>query len=444
MARRIRDYVVVPTFPDRTFDIRDYGAAGDGAMDCTDAFRQAVAACAEAGGGRVLVSEGTYRTGPIHLRSNVNLHVAAGATVSFIPEPERYLPPVFTRWEGVELLGYSPLIYAHRQENVAVTGAGTLDGSADNTTWWPWKGEWSRRQWEVDEVVNQKHARAKLFQAAEDGVPVAGRVFAGGNYLRPPFLQPYECRKVLIEGVTIRNSPFWVIHPVLCESVTVRRVTVDSHGPNSDGCDPESCDHVLIEDCVFDTGDDCIAIKSGRNADGRRVGVPCRNVVIAGCTMRAGHGGIVVGSEISGGAANIFAEKCAMSSPNLLRGIRIKTNSRRGGTVEGVHIRDVTIGDVGDMLVINFYYEEGDVGEFDPVVRDVTIESLRCRQAERAFHVRGYERSPIRDLRLVDVQVDAVEQDGVVENVVGFRTDNVTVAGRPVDGRRLVAGAEVV
>jgi polygalacturonase len=432
LARRIRDAIVVPRFPDRDFDIRDYGAVGDGSADCTGAFRKAVAACAEADGGRVLVTDGIYRTGPIHLRSNVNLHVASGATVAFIPEPHRYLPPVYSRWEGVELHGYSPLIYARHQENIAVTGAGTLDGGADNETWWPWKGMWSRKKWGVDEAVNQKHARAKLFQAAEDGVPVDERVFAEGYYLRPPFLQPYQCRNVLIEGVTIKDSPFWIIHPVLCESVTVRGVTIRSHGPNSDGCDPESCDHVLIEDCVFDTGDDCVAIKSGRNADGRRVGVPCQNVVIANCKMRAGHGGIVMGSEISGGARNIFAENCEMSSPDLLRGIRIKTNSRRGGTVENVHIRNITIGEVGDALVINFYYEEGDVGEFDPVVRDITIENVSCRRAVRAFNVRGYERSPVRDLRLINVHIDEVEKESVMENVVDLHTENVTVAGQPI------------
>ncbi|MGH8223345.1 MAG: glycoside hydrolase family 28 protein, partial [Woeseiaceae bacterium] len=237
LAQRIRHAIIVPAFPDRDFDIRDYGAVGDGSTDCTGAFRKAVAACAEADGGRVLVTDGTYRTGPIHLRSNVNLHVASGATVSFIPEPRRYLPPVYTRWEGVELRGYSPLIYARHQENIAVTGGGTLDGGADNETWWPWKGMWSRKKWEVDEAITQKHARAKLFQAAEDGVQVDERVFAEGFYLRPPFLQPYQCRNVLIEGVTIKDSPFWIIHPVLCESVTVRGVTISSHGPNSDGCD---------------------------------------------------------------------------------------------------------------------------------------------------------------------------------------------------------------
>jgi polygalacturonase len=432
LARQIRDAIVVPDFPDRDFDVREFGAEGNGAADCTAAFRKAVTACADAGGGRVLVADGIYRTGPIHLRSNVNLHVAGGATISFIPEPHRYLPPVYTRWEGVELLGLSPLIYARQQENIAVTGAGTLDGGADNETWWPWKGKWSRMQWAEDDDVNQKHARAVLFQAAEDGVPVAERVFAEGAWLRPPFLQPYQCRNVLIEGVTIKDSPFWVMHPVLCESVTVRGVTVSSHGPNSDGCDPESCDHVLIEDCVFDTGDDCIAIKAGRNADGRRVDTPCRNVVIADCRMQAGHGGIVMGSEISGGARNIFAENCEMSSPDLLRGIRIKTNSRRGGFVENVHVRDIAIGEVGDALVINFYYEEGDVGEFDPVVRDITIENMRCRRAARAFNVRGYERSPIRDLRLVDVHIGEVEARSVMENVVGLHTENVTVAGRSI------------
>jgi polygalacturonase len=444
-ADTIRDSIVEPVIPDRDFLLQDYGGAGDGATDNTAAFKRAIAACAKAGGGRVIVKGGVFKTGPIHLKSNVNLRVEKDATVSFIPEPERYLPPVFTRWEGMEFMGYSPLIYAFGEQNIAITGEGTLDGNADPEHWWPWKGPWKQhREWGADGAPTQKAGRAKLFADAEKGVPPEKRVYAEGAYLRPPFIQPYRCRNVLIEGVTIIRSPFWLINPVLCENVTVRKALCRSMGPNSDGCDPESCRNVIIEDCFFDTGDDCIAIKSGRNADGRRINVPSENIVISGCKMRAGHGGVVIGSEISGGARNIFVENCEMSSPDLERGIRIKTNSHRGGTIENYFIRNVRIGNVKDAIVINFYYEEGDTGKFDPVLRNVEISNLTCAHAERAFYIRGFERSPIRGLTLKNLRFDKVEEPGVIEHVKDLRLDNVMIEGKPFEESRVRKTADVL
>lgn len=426
-AARICDSIALPDIPPRNFDIRDFGAVGDARTDCSSAFAQAIAACTKAGGGRVVVSGGTYRCGPIHLGSNMALHVEDGATVSFIPEPERYLPPVLTHWEGLEFMGYSPLIYARGQKNVAVTGKGTLDGSADRETWWPWKGG----DWAVGDHGTQQAARQRLMQDAENGVPVEQRVYADGAYLRPPFIQPFDCENVLIEGVTIRNAPFWLINPVLCRDVIVRGVTCESLGPNSDGCDPESCRNVLIEDCYFDTGDDCIAVKSGRNADGRRIATPCENIVIRNCEMRAGHGGVVIGSEISGGVRNLFAENLCMSSPDLERAIRIKTNSVRGGVLEHLRYRDITVGRVRDAIVINFYYEEGDAGDFDPTVRDIVIENLVCEQADRVFQIRGFERAPIRDMKLLDLEFRNAGETGVIEQVADLQIENVRINGKP-------------
>ncbi len=206
---------------------------------------------------------GVFQTGAIHLKSNVNLHLAEGATLKFSADPAKYLPVVYTRFEGTECMNYSPLIYAFEQENIAVTGRGVLDGSASNDNWW----KWARR----GPSGGDPPARAditNLRDMAERGVPVKERVFGAGHYLRNSFIQPYRSKNILIEGVRIINSPMWEIHPVLSTNVTVRGVTVDTHGPNNDGCNPESSRDVLIEDCVFDTGDDCIAIKSGRDADG--------------------------------------------------------------------------------------------------------------------------------------------------------------------------------
>lgn len=421
-----------PVFPNRDFDITTFGAIGDGNADCTDAFRRAIAACHAAGGGRVIAPGGRWLTGPIHLRSRVNLHVMRDATIAFHKEPSRYLPAVFTRWEGVELMGYSPLVYAFDQTDIAVSGEGTLDGQADNSHWWPWKGNvahgWGQG------APQQKPARDRLFQMAERGIPVAERVFGEGDYLRPQFIQPYRCRKVLIEGVTIRNSPMWEIHPVLCENVTVRGVTVITHGPNNDGCNPESCGDVLIEGCHFDTGDDCIAIKSGRNADGRRLATPSENIIVRDCRMKDGHGGVTMGSEISGGVRHVFAERCVMDSPNLDRALRFKNNAARGGVIEHVYMRDVTVGEVAHaVLAIDFHYEEGRNGAYTPVVRDVEMRNVTSRKSEYALYLRGFENAPIKDVRVIDCAFAGVEKGNVVEHVEGLTLRGVTINGEPAD-----------
>lgn len=440
MAESIRKSVQQPVFAERDFMLTDFAAKAEPQYDNSKAFRDAIEACHQAGGGRVVVPAGRFLTGSIHLKSNVNLHVAKGATIAFITDPSHYLPAVFTRWEGMEMMGYSPLIYAYQQHNIAVTGEGVLDGQADDNTWWPWKGQHKEAHWRQDPVEQtQKPARDKLQVDVEQGVPPEQRLYADGAYLRPPLLQPYLCQKVLIEGVTIINSPFWLINPVLSEDVTVRGVTCRSHGPNNDGCDPESCNRVLIEDCLFDTGDDCIALKSGRNADGRRVNKPIENVLVTNCQMKDGHGGLVIGSEISGGARNIFMENCQMSSPELERAIRIKTNSVRGGLIENINVRNVDVGQVRDAIVINFYYEEGDAGQFDPVVRDIHIADLNVQNAKHAMVIRGFERAPIRHLTLQNCQFRQVEKPSVVEHVQQLELNQVFVADMPLLAKDIVS-----
>ena len=418
--------IVAPAFPDRVFDVIAFGAVGDGTKNCTQAFRAAIAACAAAGGGRVVVPAGRFLTGAIHLKSGVNLHVSDGATIAFSRDPKDYLPVVFTRWEGVELMNYSPFIYAFGEKNVAVTGKGTLDGQAGPGYWWPWKG--AR---DVPPEATQMAARARLIEMGARGVPVAERVFGDGSKLRPNFIQPYRCQNVLIEGVTIINSPMWEIHPVLCTNVTVRHVVINSHGPNNDGCDPESCRDVLIEGCTFDTGDDCIALKSGRNEDGRRVNTPIENVIVRGCIMKDGHGGVVIGSEASGGARHIFAEKCWMNSPNLDRALRLKTNSVRGGYIEHVYMRDCVVGEVAEAVVTaDLFYEEGDKGKFPPSVRDIEVRGVTSRKSQYALRLRGYAHTPIRDVRVIDCTFDNVARDDVVEGVTGLTLTNVRINGK--------------
>jgi polygalacturonase len=274
-------------------------------------------------------------------------------------------------------------------------------------------------------------ARNRLMQMMEAGAPVAERVFAEGSYLRPQFIQPFRCRNVLIEGVRIVRSPMWELHPVLCTNVMVRNVTIVSHGPNNDGCDPESCRDVLIEGCTFDTGDDCIAIKSGRNADGRRVAVPSENFIIRNCRMKDGHGGVTIGSEISAGVRNVFIERCEMDSPNLERALRFKNNAMRGGLLEHVYMRDVTIGQVSDsVLSMDLYYEEGQKGPFTPVIRDVEMRNVTSRKSRYALYMRAYEKSEISDVRVIDCAFDGVARGNVTEGVQRLTMQNVRINGQ--------------
>jgi polygalacturonase len=441
MAGQIRNAINLPVIPGQNFVITQFGAVGDGKTDCTRAIANTIATASAFGGGRVIVPPGVYATGPIHLDNRINLHLEEGATLAFIPEPERYLPLVFTRWEGMEFMGLSPLIYALEKTDVAITGKGVLDGGADDTHWWPWKGEWKGKF--GDSPSTQQAARERLMAEVEAGVPPEQRKYGVDAYLRPPFIQIYRSENVLVEGVTINRSPFWLINPVLCNSVTIRSVTCQSKGPNSDGCDPESCNNVLIEDCVFDTGDDCIAIKSGRNADGRRINVASQNILVSRCEMRAGHGGVVMGSEMSGGIRNVFVEQCNMSSPDLDRGIRIKTNALRGGGVQNLNVRDLEIGTVGDLLVINFHYEEGENGPFLPQVRNIDIRDVHCARSQRLMDVRGFARAPVQNVRLSNITVDHAAGASHIEHLEGLVLDNVRVNGSPVTSEQALLQASL-
>lgn len=427
--------IVPPVFPDRQFPVTDFGAVGDGTTDCTEAFKKAINACNAAGGGRVIVPKGVYLTGAIHLRSNVNLYVSEGATIKFSTDSKKYLPVVFTRWEGVECMNYSPLIYAFEQENIAITGKGILDGQGANDNWWWWNGK-TQYGWK-EGMPNQKASRKKLFEMAENAVPVNERLFGEGHYLRPNFFQPYKCKNILVEGVTFKDSPMWFLHPVLSQNITVRGVTVIGLGPNNDGCNPESSKDVLIKNTYFDTGDDCIAIKSGRNADGRRVNVPSENIIVQQSSMKDGHGGVVVGSEISGGVKNVFVEDCVMDSPNLDRALRFKTNSVRGGVLENFFARRIRVGEVAEAVIkVDFYYEEGDAGQFTPLLRNVSVQDLTCKKAKFAFWMKGYERSPITDVRVEDCEFNGIEKPDVLEHVKNLSLKNVKVNGKVVGHER--------
>ncbi|QYM78540.1 glycoside hydrolase family 28 protein [Horticoccus luteus] len=420
--------ISAPQFPARDFPITEFGARPG--LDATAALRAAIAACSAAGGGRVVVPAGLWLTGAIHLRSGVNLHVSAGATLRFSTDPTAY-PLVFTRWEGIECLNHSPLIYAFEQENIAVTGTGTLDGQASDDTWWRWVNR------SAEGLRPQQAARDALVALGEQGVPVTQRIFGDGHFLRPNFIQTYRCRNVLIEGVTIIRSPMWEIHPVLSTNVTVRGVKIDSHGPNNDGCNPESSRDVLIEDCVFDTGDDCIAIKSGRNADGRRVGLPSENIVVRRCTMKDGHGGVVIGSEVSGGCRNVFVEDCVMDSPSLDRALRLKSNAQRGGVIENVFMRRVTVGQVAEaILTVDLLYGEGAAGEHPPTVRNIHLDRITSTSSPRVLWIAGFAGATIEDIFIRDCTFRGVTAAEYVVHAGHIDWRHVTIEPAAIPIRR--------
>ena len=402
-VKNILAAIKAPIFPGKNFSVIKYGAKGDGITDCTQAFKDAIEACNKAGGGKVVVPKGVFLSGAIHLKSNVNLYISEKATIKFYTEPGKYLPVVFTRFESVECYNYSPLIYAYGQENIAVTGKGLLDGQADDTNWWKWKGSKDPNE------KNQKESVNKLNKMGEDGTPVSERIFGENYYLRSSFIQFIKCKNILIDGISIVRSPMWEINPVLSENITVQNIRISSLGPNNDGCDPESCKNVLIKNCVFNTGDDCIAIKSGRNNDGRRVNVPSENIVIQNCRMNDGHGGVVIGSEISGSVRNVFAENCVMDSPNLDRALRIKTNSVRGGIVENIYLRNIKVGQVNEaVILVSFQYQEGDAGKFTPIVRNIIVSNVTSEKSDYGLYLDAYERSPVTNLVIENCKFNGV------------------------------------
>ena len=372
--------IIPPTFPARDFVITGYGAVGDGTTDCTAAFSSAIAACNGAGGGRVVVPAGTFLTGAIHLLGNVDLHVAQGGKILFSTDPNAFLPLVFTRYQGIELMNYSPFIYAFGQTNIAVTGPGTIDGQAQNSVWYSWKNLLT-----ADEQ--------SMWNMASTNLPVAQRIFGPGHFVRPSMIQPIACRNLLIEGVTVINSPMWVITPVYCTNVTVRGVTVINTGANTDGCDPDSCTDFLIKNCSFSEGDDCIAIKSGRDQDGLRVNLPSRNIVIQNCVFADGHGGITVGSEESGGVTNVFAENCALNSTNLNIAIRLKNNTARGGYIANVYVRNCLIKTVSQtgihMTMAYTSTSPANTGTNTPVIHNIDIRDCAFANSHQAVFLQG-------------------------------------------------------
>lgn len=435
---------VEPKFKADTLNILDFGALSNAGTLNTEAFANAIKQCNENGGGVVLVPKGKFLTGPIHLEDNVNLHLSEGSEILFSTNPKDY-PLVHTSFEGIELMNYSPLLYAYKKNNIAITGKGILNGQANESNWWPWKGSTSEGHTYgyVSGQPSQKDSLnlLVLMDMGQNNIPLEKRVFGENHYLRPNFLEPFECTNVLIKDVKIINAPFWIIHPIKCTNVIVDGVTVESHGPNNDGCDPEYSKNVIIKNCTFNTGDDCIAIKAGRDAEGRRIGIQSENIVVQNCKMIDGHGGVVIGSEMSAGVSNVFVEDCEMDSPNLDRAIRIKSNSRRGGVVDGVYVRNVNVGQVKEaVLKINMHYAiYGDqTGEFIPQVKNVLLENITVKNGGKyAILADGHEKAPIENIIFKNVKIEKVEEAFSLKNVSSIKIINTYINNKKINQPQL-------
>ena len=417
--------------------ITAYGASEKAsARENKTAINAAIEAASAKGGGKVVVPAGEWLTGPITLKSNVNLVVESGARLKFSTDYADYLPVVLTRWEGVDCYNLQPLIYAYGQHNIAITGKGVIDGQGSNEQWWYMKGR-KEYGWKPGMLSQEEGGRAKLLDFDQRSVPVEERIMTLEDALRPQLINIYHCKNVLIEGVELRNSPFWVIHPLMVENMVVRQVRIDSHGPNSDGCDPESSRNILIEDCFFDTGDDCIAIKSGRNFDGRRWSKPSENIYVRNCRMKNGHGGVVIGSEISGGFRNLWVENCQMDSPELERVIRIKTSNCRGGVIENIYVRNIEVGECQEaVLKINLKYEPKEVcrREFPPVVRNVFIQEVNSKRSQFGVFIEGLDESVnVENVTVKNCNFEGVERGNKISGAKDVKLVNLSINGELIE-----------
>ncbi len=442
-----------PKFADYKVNITDFGAEVltekltdkteeyELAKKNNEAINKAIAdVTAHEGGGTVTVPKGYTYTGAIHLDNNVELHLEDDATILFTTDYAQY-PNVLTRWEGVVCYNYSPMIYAYQKENIAVTGNGTLDAQATVEEYWlPWKNS----KYLPDEV--QTDDQMALRKMGEDQTPVEERVFGQGHYLRPCFVQYYECEKCLLSDVKITNSPMWMVQPVFCKYFTARNVTVESHGYNNDGINPDSCNMAVIENCTFNTGDDCIAIKSGRDNDGRTIGIPSEKIVCRNNTYITGKGSCAtVGSEMSGGVRDIFfLDNKSEETVEHLQAVSIKTNGDRGGTIENIYIKNTQADNVVDRAVlITKHYEEGDTGATTPEIKNIYIEGLnvKCLNPDGEVDniaIWGYDRSPISGVHFKDCSFEGTDAYFNLHNVEGLTLEGCTFNGEAYpDGERV-------
>lgn len=388
-------------YPAKDFQITDYGAVADSVALNTNAIAGAIDACHTTGGGRVTIPAGEWRTGPIHFKSNVNLHLEEGAVLVFVDEPALYLPAVVTSWEGMECYNYSPLVYGYNCENIAITGSGSLQ--PEMSTWKKWFG---RPKTHMD-------ALSALYHMASTDVPVEERQMAKGqNNLRPHLIHFNRCRNILLDGFSIRESPFWTIHMYMSDGGVVRNLNVRAHGHNNDGIDIEMTKNFLVEHCTFDQGDDAVVIKAGRNRDAWRLNTPTENIVIRHCNIINGHTMLGMGSELSGGIRNIYMHDC--SAEDVRRFLYVKTNHRRGGFVENVFLHNLKSGKTNRIFEIDtdvLYQWKDLVPTYETrytLIKDIFMDGITCDEAQAVYEIKGEKNLPVKNISMKNIKVGTI------------------------------------
>ncbi|MDD3430134.1 MAG: glycoside hydrolase family 28 protein [Oscillospiraceae bacterium] len=457
LREEILSHIHMPLIACKEVSAAEFGLVPNAPEMQTEKLQAALDTLSARGGGRLLLPAGVYRIGALTLPSGVELHLAdAGTVVQFVPiTTQEHYPLVFCHWEASPCYNFSPLLYAFGAHDIAVTGQGILDGGADASHWWNWHHQ-VETSWSENKPDLQLKDRGSLRRMNHAGTPVKERIFGDGHYLRPNFFQPVQCNRVLLSGVTLRNSPMWQVNPVQCESVIIDGITLSSHGSNNDGCDPESCSGVWIKNCKFDTGDDCISIKSGRDRDGREANIPSRYVLIEQNNFADGHGGIALGSEMSGGISHVLACHNHFASPNLTYALRLKTNAKRGGKVQHIMLTDSVMEHVhGAAVHGTMLYEDGRNGDDLPLFSDITIENIEAHGGDYGVFLEAFAEVPITNLVLRNITIDGAAkplrsmhwQNPVMENVVingkAFpRPGYVRIKGIPCPGYSVSAYAE--
>ncbi len=448
--------LAVPSFPDRDFNIIDYGAVPGGQIKNTEAIVQTISACAAAGGGRVRIPRGIWLSGPIHLASKVNLHLEQGALLLFSREYDDY-PLIEGNYEGEAQFRCTSPINAVNVENIAITGEGIIDGAGD--AWRPVKQfKLSNNQWQtlrasggvVDKAgkIWWPTAAALRGEGLLDSLSKSGRPITRADvapvkeFLRPVMIRLVNCRNVLLDGPTFQNSPAWNIHPLMCENVIIRNISVRNpwYSQNGDGLDLESCRNVLVTNCNFDVGDDAICIKSGKNEEGRMRGRPSEKIVIQNCTVYHGHGGFTIGSEMSGGVENIWVAQCTFIGTDV--GLRFKSARGRGGVVRNIQVQDIQMMDIpGEAILFDLFYTGGskggtavpEVSEETPRFEAIHFRNIVCLGAGKAVVMTGLPEMPLQDITMENVRISAgqgVQIKHAAQIVV--RDAEITSAATPV------------
>ena len=410
--------IKLPKYPDKVFNVLAFGAVGDSSTDCKPAFDSAIKACSEAGGGKIIVPSGVYAlNGPIHLGSHMNLHLQEGSCLRFSSVPKYYLPVVPTSWEGTFLYNYSPFIYAYKQKNISITGQGVIDGEASET-WNKWRAK-------------QRKSQLLSREMNHNNTPVSERVFGEGHFLRPHLIQFYQCEKILIDSVRIEDSPFWCIHLLMSENITVRNISFDAHNKNNDGVDPEYSRNVLIENIRFNNADDNVAIKAGRDHEGRKTAMPSESIVVRNCDFMGLHA-IVVGSEMSAGVKNVYVYDCNTAG-YLKRGIYLKSNRDRGGEMHNLYFNNLNFGEVEDCFFLTSNYKNEGEG-FPTAIHDVFLESISCQKANGyGINISGDKDVRAKNISIRNFIVTKTEKDARFEYVEGLILENVKLNGKEIE-----------